>query len=550
MTWKRVTRALLCVLVACGGETGSNAGLQQGAAGSAPAADSGGIVSIASGMLQGDLLGSGVRRFLKIPYAKPPLGDLRWKRPQAPDPWMGVRHETALSLACAQNASSGSAASLNEDCLYLNVWAPEPKPTAAPVMVWIHGGGNFAGGTDDKVPMTEELWFDGRVFAERHGVVLVTINYRLGPMGFFAHAGLAAEGGAAGTGNQGLWDQNFALHWVQSNIAAFGGDPGNVTIFGESAGSADVCYHVASPRSQGLFHRAISQSGGCTADLGRVFTQEAANTALQTFVAALGCSAEPDQLACLRQKPIADIMANAMQPMPTSGMATSMPFTFPVVIDGPDGILPKSARAIFEAGEMNKVPYIMGSNTDEGSLFILGAPTPANDAEYLKQLRDRFGDGAEQIAALYPVASFAGDYRAALSRVVGDSGLICGTHDSARLAAKAGQKVFMYNFNIPWFVAAGALGVAHAAEISHVFGVPYMADAASQAVADAMNAYWARFAKTGDPNGAGAPAAWPAFAPTASDDDQRLQLDASWMVLDNFRKAECAFWRTRYAGEG
>jgi para-nitrobenzyl esterase len=231
--------------------------------------------------VQGDAIEPGVLRFLKIPYAKPPVAALRWAPPAKAEVWTGVRHETALSQACSQNASAGSAASANEDCLYLNVWSPDPLPKQAPVMVWIHGGGNFAGGTDDKVPTSDQLRFDGRMFAKRHGIVVVTLNYRLGPLGFFAHPGLAAFN--QNVGNQGLLDQNFALRWVRDNIAAFGGDPANVTIFGESAGSANVCHHVASPLSAGLFKQAISQSGGCTAQFGGAVPIEQAQAGVQAL---------------------------------------------------------------------------------------------------------------------------------------------------------------------------------------------------------------------------------------------------------------------------
>jgi para-nitrobenzyl esterase len=238
-------------------------------------------------------------------------------------------------------------------------------------------------------------------------------------------------------------------------------------------------------------------------------------------------------------------MQNAMQPSPTTDTGGST-LRFSVVVDGPTGFLPKSARAIFDAGELNKVSYLLGSNRDEGTLFLLGTTGPTTDAEYQTQLQMRFGPLASQLAAAYPASAFGGDFRKALARAVGDSGLVCGTHDSARRAAAAGLSVFMYNFNVPWAVGGGSLGASHASEISHVFGTPYMADAASQQVSDAMNAYWAQFARTGDPNGPDAPAVWPRFQPDAMDDDQRLQLDASWMVLDNFRKAECAFWRQQY----
>jgi para-nitrobenzyl esterase len=503
-------------------------------------------IATEDGRVQGDMAGKS-RLFLKIPYAKPPLGDLRWKAPVKNDAWKGVRHETKFSDACAQNASSGSPASASEDCLYLNVWSPDPAPKGAPVMFWIHGGGNFAGSTFDHVPGTEQLWFDGQAFAERHGVVVVTTNYRLGPIGFFAHPALADEDSPLG--NQGLLDQRAALQWVHDNIANFGGDPSNVTIFGESAGSADVCYHVASPGSRGLFQRAISQSGGCTTGpQGGSREPSSADVAegMLAFTKKMGCDTAKDALACLREKPVQDILDNGMQPNPMAAGGTSASFRFSVVTDGPGGFLPEPARDLFDKGEIAKVPYILGSNNDEGTLFTYTTPAPKDDDEYLAAIASRFGDSADKIFAQYPVSRFDGNYAAAMARVVGDSGLICGTHDSARRAVKAGLSVFMYNFNIPWQVAPTLLFATHASEISHVFGTPLTPDADSQKVSDAMNAYWAHFAKTGDPNFPDAPATWPAFEPDADDHDKRLQFDADFEIVDDFHRDDCAMWREIY----
>jgi para-nitrobenzyl esterase len=384
------------------------------------------------------------------------------------------------------------------------------------------------------------LWFDGKVFAQKHGIVVITFNYRLGPFGFFAHPELAGEG--SNPGNQGLLDQNMVLQWAHDNIAAFGGDPGNVTIFGESAGSANVCYHVVSPKSRGLFHHAISESGGCT--VGLIETSSAAHAlTIQNFAKGLGCEATQGQLDCLRKKPVTDLLSNAMQPDPMMGGTAAIPFY--VVVDGEKGFLPKPGKALFDAGDVAKVPYMLGSNTDEGTLFLLSAMTPTDEAGYSAELKARFGDFADKLLALYPVSKFGGDYKAALARVIGDSGLICGTHDSARRAAKAGLPVFMYNFNVPWSLLP-SLGATHSSEISHVFGLPFMPTPDSQQVADEMNAYWARFATTGDPNGAGAKAQWPRFAPDANDSDQRLQIDADWKVVSDFHKEECTLWRTIY----
>jgi para-nitrobenzyl esterase len=506
-------------------------------------------VTLAQGTLQGDRVGSSLR-FLKIPYAAPPIGALRFKAPAAAPSWQGTRHETAFASACPQEPSAQGGGSSEEDCLYLNVWTPAERPERAPVMVWIHGGGNFAGSAGDRVPdplaATETpLFYDGQYFAANQGVVLVTLNYRLGPFGFFSHPALAAEGSPRG--NQGLFDQRAALVWVRDNIARFGGDPENVTLFGESAGSADVCYHVVSPGSRGLFHRAISQSGGCTASpTGSADPRaEATADAMAAYSKSVGCAGD-DPLACLRRLPVSALLAQAQQPNPSGDFFAEPSWRFSVVVDGEDGFLPAPAREQFARGDVAKVPYLLGSNADEGTLFTLTVSVP-DEAAYLALLTKGYGaELAARIAEVYPGEKFGGDYRAALARVIGDAGLGCGTHDSARRARAAGLPVFMYTFNVPWKVSFGLLGAAHGAEISHVFGSPYRADATDLRVSDAMNTYWASFAERGDPNFDGAPAVWPAFEPSASDDDERLELDGDFGLLNGFRKAECAFWRSLY----
>jgi para-nitrobenzyl esterase len=531
--------ACAAVLVACGASRGNGASTDAGSS-------NGDLtVTTAEGPVEADIVG-GVRRFLKIPYAQPPVGPLRWKAPVESAPWTAVRHEKSFASECPQSMSAQDPASTDEDCLYLNVWAPEPAVPDAPVMVWFHGGGNFSGSAADLVPTTSQLWYDGQFFASRHGVVVVTTNYRLGPFGFFAHPSLAAEGSPSG--NQGMLDQRMALQWVQENIGAFGGDKGNVTIFGESAGSSDVCYHVASPGDSGLFQRAISESGGCTVSINGGPDPTVAQVAPQmlAFTKAVGCDTAADPLACLRALPASSIMANAMQPDPTSGQSTAASWTFALVVDGPGGFMPDQARTLYDTGKVAHVPYILGSNNDEGTLFLLGATPVTSESDYDAALTQRFGAGATAIEGVYPASNFGGDYDAALARVVGDSSLVCGTHDTARRAAQAGLPVFMYNFDVPWAIDPTGLMASHASEISHVFGDPVDPTASSQAVSDAMNAYWARFASTGSPNGAGAPATWPSFAPDANDNDERLQLDSGWEILDDFRKTECAFWRTQY----
>jgi para-nitrobenzyl esterase len=554
-------RALIfgLLLGACGSDSSSATPMPDAAVTSAdapaPDASTGDlIVTLDDGRVQADLVGdtTKVRRFLKIPFAKPPVAGLRWKAPAKPDPWSDVRHETDFSSPCVQAVNQQNAGSTDEDCLYLNVWSPEPAPAGAPVMLWMHGGGNMTGSAGDKLPVPgltvdqQPLFYDGQFFAAKQGVVLVSINYRVGVMGFFPDPRLAAE--QSPVGNQGLLDQRLAMQWVHDNIARFGGDPGNVTIFGESAGSFDVCFHMAAPGSRGLFHRAIGESGGCTAGLRPAPTPSDTTVAskLAAFTHALGCDTAGDPLACLRGKPAANVL----------GAVAGNDDAFVPVIDGAGGTLPEEPEAIFDRGDVAQVPYLIGSNTNEGRLFtyplLLTGGAPHDQPSYVAQLQVLFGSLADQVAAEYPASDY-GDVNSsstmaffdALSDALGDSGLVCGTHDTARRAAKAGLHVFMYNFNVPWSIAPDILLASHAAEIGHVFNDPWMPDAASQMVSDTMNTYWAHFAKTGDPNFTGAPT-WPGFAPDADGHDLRLQLDPGFEVLHDFKKDKCDFWRSLY----
>jgi para-nitrobenzyl esterase len=320
---------------------------------------------------------------------------------------------------------------------------------------------------------------------------------------------------------------------------------------------------MVSPGSRGLFQRAISESGGCT--LGNPLPESrAADVAPQmvAYGAAVGCpdgdadggveggagggaDAGAGQLACLRTMPVETLLANGMQPVPASGVTQMASWIFAVVIDGPNGFLPDAPRTLFTSGSIAKVPYLLGSNNDEGTTFLTGAASLTSEADYMADLAMRFGSSAGAVAAIYPSSNFGGDVNAARARVVGDSNIVCPTHDTARLAANAGLNVFMYNFNMPWSIAPSFFHAGHGSEISDVFDSPYLPspDAQSQTVADAMNAYWSRFAASGDPNGAGAPAQWPGFSTGV---DKRLQLDPGWEELDNFRTVECAFWRMVY----
>jgi len=510
---------------------------------------SGTVISLTDGTLEGEIDGA-ARRFLGIPYAAPPVGELRWRPPQPPVPWEGIRPATEFGGRCAQPSSQTSLPSNNEDCLYLNVWTPEPAPAAPlPVMVWFHGGSNLTGSTSDPVPFgLGGLFYDGQGLTALADVVVVTVDYRLGVMGFFAHAALDAEDPERPySGDQGLQDQRASLEWVQANIRAFGGDPDNVTIFGESAGSWDVCLHQVSPASRGLFHRAISESGGCTTLQRTIATAE---QEADVFAEAVGCGEAGDVLACLRSRSPQELMIAA----PIDGGAEGdVPggeqyrggrprWSFNVVVDG--DVLPDQPRTLFDSGDFARVPYILGSNSDEGTLFHIDARPVETEEEYLAALERVYGDQAAAVAAEYPVTDFATP-NDALVRVTGDSILVCTTYDAALRAQAGGSEVFLYNFShrlsIPVLEPLG-LGATHGLEIAYVFGSYDRVSSDEMHLSEVMRGYWGRFAWNGDPNGDDA-LEWPAFAPET---DQRMNFDLELSVVSGFRTPLCEFWRGIY----
>ena len=497
------------------------------------------LIHLADGDVRG-VVDGGTRKFLGIPYAAPPVGPLRWRPPAPVTPWSTPLQATTFAGGCAYLASIQAPASENEDCLYLNVWTPEPAPQKPlPVMVWLHGGGNQQGSAGDAVPFpgTSGTFYDGRVLAEQHRVVVVTINYRLNAFGFFAHAALAGEDAAHPyAGNQGLLDQQAALRWVKANIAAFGGNPKKVAIFGESAGSQDVCLHVAAPGSKGLFERAISESGGCTT---RQPTAAEGAALAADFAESLGCGAAPDALACLRALPVSAILG-ALEAEGTGGIIPNLQFS--PVVDG--GFMPDQPRALYDAGRFAKVPYILGSNSDEGTIFALTVPPLETEEAYLAALQARYGALADDVAAVYPAASYPTP-RHALVRAFGDQILVCPTYDTARRAAAGGARTYLYNFGralpIPILQQLG-LGAFHAAEIVYVFGSITMPTPDDDALGVTMRNYWTRFARKGNPNGKGT-VNWPRFKDNS---DKRLDLNTESTVLTAFRRPECEFWWRQY----
>ena len=468
-------------------------------------------IRIDSGTLEGTTLGpSGVRAFLGIPYAAPPVGDLRWREPQPVKPWEGVRKAVEFGPRAMQEFIFGDMifrdAGPSEDCLYLNVWTPAKSVGEhLPVMVWIYGGGFEAGATSEPRQ-------DGKDLAKK-GVVVVSMNYRLGVFGFFSHPELSAETGH-GSGNYGILDQIAALRWVQRNIAAFGGDPANVTIFGESAGSYSVSVQMATPLAKGLFHKAIGESGsvvGTRRHPSHVRTLPEAEKLGVDFAQSIGAKS----LAALRAVPAGALLKASRA---DAKLGTE------VVVDG--YVLPKAMRSVYEAGEQNRVPLLAGWNADENRVYTTFGNQRPTAASYIKKVRAEFGDLADGILKVYPANSDAEAVRSA-GDLSGDNFIISSTWRWIDFQLETGGvPVYRYCFDravpVPKdTVINGApatsadTGATHASEISYVFGaLAAKADTpwepADWKLSDEMGTYWTNFAKTGNPNGGGLPE-WPRY---------------------------------------
>jgi para-nitrobenzyl esterase len=435
-------------------------------------------VTTDAGTVEGSLdYTTAANTFFGIPYAAPPVGDLRWREPQRVAPWQGVRQATHLAHNCMQHQPYGDinpfAAGVSEDCLYLNVWTPS-TPGPHPVMVWIHGGGFFAGfGGEERHnagPLTQK------------GAVVVTINYRLGPLGFMAHPALAATSATHTSGNYGLLDQIAALQWVRRNIGRFGGDPTRVTIFGESAGSMSVGALIASPLAKGLFQRAIMESGTGTVAITPRTVAESIGVQIATALGVTGTDAAA--AARLRAISADSIIATTVRVAGNPGR----PITFPTI----DGyVLPRPVDSAIVLGMANQVPTIVGCNGDESQDFFCA-----------------------------PGRSFA------------------------RLLTARGTPAYTYIFTRTGTDSAGKpVPAYHSYDIIFAFGRPHPLQAAhgnapyDPALADAMSTYWVSLATSGDPNGppnAGRLPHWPRYDPTT---DATMELGAQIAPRTDLRRA-------------
>lgn len=461
-------------------------------------------VKVETGRLKG-VVRDGVVSFKGIPFAAPPVGDLRWRPPQPAKAWSGIRPASGYGADCMQKPFPGDAAPLGvqpaEDCLYLNVWLPE-QATAnkIPVMVWIYGGGFVNGGSSPAV-------YDGTQFARR-GVVFVSFNYRLGRFGFFAHPALTKQDLPGPLGNYAFMDQIAALQWIQRNIAAFGGDPGNVTLFGESAGGGSVLTMMTSPMAKGLIHKAIIESGGGRSPLmGIRYLERTGPTGLPSaesvgikFAKSAGIEGEnAAALAALRKLPAEAVVAGLN--MATMGTPT---YAGPMV----DGKVVVEWPGEAYAGHGAKIPIVAGANNAD-----IGFPR----GKTIEELFAPFGPDREKAMAAYGVNDSSKVMDIAVA-IASDQMMVEPARYTARSIVEAGQAAYEFRFS---YVAESMRaqwrkGAPHATEIPFVFdtmAARYGKDLtdADRATAQAANAYWVNFAKTGNPNGNGLPE-WPAYS--------------------------------------
>jgi para-nitrobenzyl esterase len=459
-----------------------------------------------------------VRIFKGIPYAAPPVGELRWKEPRPAAAWDGVRDATEFGRQCFQGSIFADITfpqPPSEDCLTVNVWTPAGA-ARLPVMVWIHGGGFQAGAGP-------EPRHDGDAFA-RKGVVLVTLNYRLGVFGFLSHPDLTRESGRNASGNYGMLDQVAALGWVKDNIAAFGGDPGNVTIFGESAGSFAVSALMASPLARGLFHKAVGESGAYFGDGALGLQPLPASEQLGVkFAASLGA----DSIAALRARPADEVLQAALKTQPW----------FSPNLDG--YFLAEDVAKTFAEGRQAHVPLLAGWNADEVRSSVVFAKERPTAQNFSDATRKRYGAHADAILKAYPAASDDEALESAAA-LASDVFIGYGTWKWIDVHARTGKSpVYRYSFDRKIPVPADQkingmpatsrdIGARHAGEIEYVFGsldsrsgVPW--EPVDRTLSDAMTSYWAAFARTGEPAAKGLPK-WPRYG---SGNGRTLHLDVT-----------------------
>jgi para-nitrobenzyl esterase len=523
--------ALVCL--ACGSETSRDPTGQ-------PAADAGedvppevdassevGLIETSYGPVRGGC-DAQTCSFKGIPYAAPPVGDLRWRPPQAPAPWSEPRSSVSYGAECAQIGYPSGDLEGSEDCLTLNLWAPASAPSAPlPVLVWLHGGDNIIGSSS-----AEDGLYDGRYLSQHVPAIVVTINYRLAAFGFLAHPAFGSENPEGASGNYGILDQIFALQWVRDNAASFRGDPSKVMLFGQSAGASDTCAVLASPLAQGLVSRAMMISLSCY--IVPPGTVSSTNAALEQH---LGCSGAVDMTACLRAASTSEVAHAPGAALSEAGQGSD----YYTVVDG--RVLPDHPEDVMAAGNHAHVPVVLGTTRDEYSQLVelLVNPMPATEDEYEAAVAGLFGSFyGPQIVDLYPLSQYLTP-RAALAASLSDYVMHCPTRRATRaLATGQSEPIWRYVFSNPFATSPLAeSGAPHGYDVPFYFhnftwAPPSPLD---EAFSELLTPYLSAFASTGDPNTAGS-ASWPAWDASES----HLSLEPTFPVGAGWRDAECDFW--------
>ncbi len=471
-----------------------------------------------------------------IPYAAPPVGPLRWMPSEGAECYGAPLPALEYGPACPQRDGDGQTIG-EEDCLTLNVWTPagETRAARAPVLVFIHGGGNVAGSSSKLAPGTDEALYDGRALSEGFGVVVVTFNYRLGALGWLVHPALDGLDPRGHSGNYGTLDQLAALRWVQSSIGSFGGDPDRVLLFGESAGARNVCVLLATPNAAGLFATALMQSGSC-----EPATADAVRAASAVQVEGSGCAGDTEQIgACLHARTAAQIVLDS----PLGADEALSQGDLEPFADG--ALLPDEPLAMLRRGEHSRVPLLLGANTDETSLSVPAVPDAASFERLVRAMLPR-APQAERVLAAYPPDDYGGDARRAWVQLTSDARFVCPTRRAARAAAAGqAQPVYRYSFAQPLTRTARsrAAGAFHGVELLFVFqhlGLRgHEPTEQEQTVARAVGHYWTGLASDGDPNGHGLPL----WEPYEEQRDDAMLLDGAGIRrVDGVRAEQCDLW--------
>lgn len=478
------------------------------------------VVLSSGGPLQGRVTEVGPIAFLGIPYAAPPVGPLRWAPPEPPACWTETFDARALGPRCTQLDSEDGPVIGEEDCLQLNVWTPAADAGDRPVMVFIHGGGNAVGSAVDPL-------YDGASLANAGDQVVITINYRLGVLGWLTHPDLGAI-------NFGLRDQIAALRWVQDNAAAFGGDPARVTVFGESAGAVNTCTLLGAPDAAGLFRAAIVQSGTCSHRDPQTYAEQTSTP----FLEASGCADAPDALACLAELDAATLVATEPTGFPASGGLGGQGWGPSI---DPD-TLPMQSLDAMEAGVHNDVPVIIGANAEENFNNVPEIP----DAQtYEALVAASFGPLANAVLAQYPLVDYDSP-RDAYVALTSDVRFVCNARRALRAASNGRSPAYRYHFAHDDYFAPGGgdTGAFHGLELVYVFGnfdaiiegIEYPTTAADEEVRDTMQALWSSFAANAVPS---FDPAWPAYD---VDGDPYLRIASPVTADAGVRTQQCDFW--------